>query len=145
MIVLVSFSEVYVLTFRSSRSEVFLVKGVLKICSKFKGECPCRCVILIKFHLGMGALLSSCCIFSERLLLRTPLDGCFWTFSVTYFECSSKFTYHIEIILYLLEIIFRSSHPEVFLRKGVLKVCSRFTGEYPCRSVISEKLQCNFV
>ena len=28
----------------------------------------------------------------------------------------------------------------VFLGKGVLKVCSRFTGEHPCRSVISIKL-----
>ena len=35
----------------------------------------------------------------------------------------------------------RSSRPEIFLRKGVLKICSRFTGEYPCRSVISIKLQ----
>ena len=26
----------------------------------------------------------------------------------------------------------RSSHPEVFLRKGVLKICSKFTGNYPC-------------
>ena len=34
----------------------------------------------------------------------------------------------------------RSSHPEVFLRKGVLKICSKFTGEHPCRSVISIKL-----
>ena len=35
---------------------------------------------------------------------------------------------------------FRSSHPEVFLRKGVLKICSKFTGENPCRSSISIKL-----
>ena len=35
----------------------------------------------------------------------------------------------------------RSSPPEVFLRKGVLKICCKFTGEYPCRSVISIKLQ----
>ena len=27
------------------------------------------------------------------------------------------------------------------LRKGVLKICSKFTGEYPCQSVISIKLQ----
>ena len=27
---------------------------------------------------------------------------------------------------------FRSSRPEVFLRKGVLKICSKFTGEHPC-------------
>ena len=40
---------------------------------------------------------------------------------------------------------FISSHPEVFLGKGVLKICSKFTGEYPCRSVISIKLLCNFV
>ena len=35
----------------------------------------------------------------------------------------------------------RSSHPEVFLRKGVLKICSKFTGEHPWRSVILIKLQ----
>ena len=27
----------------------------------------------------------------------------------------------------------RSSHPEVFLEKGVLKICSKFTGEHSCR------------
>ena len=31
----------------------------------------------------------------------------------------------------------RSSPPEVFLRKGVLRICSQFTGEHQCRSVIS--------
>ena len=41
--------------------------------------------------------------------------------------------------------IFRSSHAEVFWRKGVLKICSTFTGEHPCRSVISGKLLCNFI
>ena len=40
---------------------------------------------------------------------------------------------------------FRSSRPEMFLRKNVLKICSRFTGERPCRSVISIKLLCNFI
>ena len=39
---------------------------------------------------------------------------------------------------------FRSSHSEVFLGKGVLKICSKFTGEHPCRSVISINLLCNF-
>ena len=38
---------------------------------------------------------------------------------------------------------FRSNHPEVFLVKGVLKICSKFTGEHPCRSAISIKLLCN--
>ena len=27
---------------------------------------------------------------------------------------------------------FRSSRPKVFLGKGVLKICSKFTGEHPC-------------
>ena len=40
---------------------------------------------------------------------------------------------------------YRSSRPEVFLRKGVLKICSKFTGEHPCRSVISIKLRSSFI
>ena len=43
------------------------------------------------------------------------------------------------------KVNFRSSHPEVFLGKGVLKICSRFTGEHPCRSALSIKLQSNFI
>ena len=40
--------------------------------------------------------------------------------------------------------IIRSSRLEAFLVKGVLKICSKLTGEHPCRSVISIKLLCNF-
>ena len=36
---------------------------------------------------------------------------------------------------------FRSSHPDAFLRKGVLKICCKFT-EHPCASVISV---CNLI
>ena len=39
----------------------------------------------------------------------------------------------------------KSSFSEVFLRKDVLKICSRFTEEHPCRSAISINLLCNFV
>ena len=35
---------------------------------------------------------------------------------------------------------YRSSHLEVFLGKGVLKICSKFTREHPCRSAILMKL-----
>ena len=35
--------------------------------------------------------------------------------------------------------------PEVFLGKGVLKIRSKFTGEHPCRSLISIKLRSNFI
>ena len=40
---------------------------------------------------------------------------------------------------------FRSSQSEVFLRKGVLKIYSKFTGEHSFRSVTSFKLQTNFI
>ena len=39
--------------------------------------------------------------------------------------------------------IFRSSYPEVFLGKVVLKMCFKFTGEHPCRGVISITVLCN--
>ena len=42
-------------------------------------------------------------------------------------------------------VIFRSSPPEVFLREGDLKICSKFTGEHPCLRVVSIKLQSNFI
>ena len=40
---------------------------------------------------------------------------------------------------------FRSSPSEVFLMKGVLKIYSKFTGEHPYQSVISIKMQSNFI
>ena len=33
----------------------------------------------------------------------------------------------------------------MFLGKGVLKICRKFTGEHTCRTVISIKLQSNFI
>ena len=33
----------------------------------------------------------------------------------------------------------------MFLGEGVLKICSKGTGEHPCQSVISTKLLCNFI
>ena len=58
--------------------ELSLTKAVLKICSKFKGEHPCRSVILLKSHLHMGVLLYICWIMSEQLLMRARLEDCFW-------------------------------------------------------------------
>ena len=40
---------------------------------------------------------------------------------------------------------FRSSRLDVFLGKRVLKICSKFTRERPCRSAISVKLHSNFI
>ena len=67
---------------RCIRPEAFLRKDVLKICSKFTGERPCRNAISIKLQ---GTLIEIslrdgwiCNIFSEQLFLKTPLDCCFW-------------------------------------------------------------------
>ena len=65
----------------------------------------------------------------------------------------AKFPHILFFLLHLLvnhdafqlTFVFRSSHQEVFLEKGFLKICSKFTGESPCRSVISIKLQSNFM
>ena len=48
----------------------------------------------------------------------------------------------LSLFLSNVLILCRSSPPEVFLGKGVLKICSKFTGEHPCRSLISIKLLC---
>ena len=70
---------------RSSRPNVFLRNGALKICSKFTGKHPRRSVISIKLlcnffeitlYFSVAVLLWSCCIFSEHLFLGTPLGGC---------------------------------------------------------------------
>ena len=37
------------------------------------------------------------------------------------------------------------SHPDMFLGNGVLKICSKFTGEHSCRSATSIRLQSNFI
>ena len=45
----------------------------------------------------------------------------------------------------MMMTLLRSSVPEVSLRKGVMKICCKFTGEHPCRNVISIKLQSSFI
>ena len=40
---------------------------------------------------------------------------------------------------------YKSSHPEMFLRRSALKICCKFTGEHPCQSVISIKLKSSFI
>ena len=45
---------------------------------------------------------------------------------------------------WLFIILFRSSHPEVFLGKGVLKICRKLR-EHSCQSAISIKLQSNWM
>ena len=39
----------------------------------------------------------------------------------------------------------QSSHPEVFIGNGILKICSEFTGEQPFRRVVLIKFQSNVI
>ena len=73
-------------TSRSSRPQVLIGKGVLKISSKFIGEHSCRSVISVKLLCNFIeiTLWHECspvifCIFSAQLFLRTPVDDCFCT------------------------------------------------------------------
>ena len=50
-----------------------------------------------------------------------------------------------KLILLLINNIYGSIYPEVLLRKVVLKICRKCTGEHPCQRVISIKLFCNFI
>ena len=54
-------------------------------------------------------------------------------------------TCNMSTIFVLSETYIRSSAPKVFLYKSVLEICSKFTWEHPCLSLISIKLQSNFI
>ena len=53
-------------------------------------------------------------------------------------EIDSNLNFDKHISKHVIKV--RSCHAEVFLVKGVLKICSKFTEEHPYRSVISIKL-----
>ena len=85
---------------------------------------------------------------------KTPFSGNMQkgTFSCTLQKLLKMFSasgailpFKQEMLQVTMSKVFRSSHPELFLRKGVLKICSKFTGEHPCRSVILMKLQSNLI
>ena len=84
------------------------------------------------------------------------IRGFFWTvfshirtrkkqFSDTFHAVSSLMICMEEIVLNVKKTNIFFRNPWVFLRKGVLKICSKFAGENPCRSVISIKLQNKFI
>ena len=71
-----------------SLSEVFLGNGVLKICSKFIGEHPCRIAISLKCNFIDIALQCGCSPVNLLHMFRTPSPpkGCFCDFIVTFPE-----------------------------------------------------------
>ena len=51
------------------------------------------------------------------------------------------FSLYDQYLTFFLTTYCRSSRLEVFLKKGVLKICSKFTGEHPCRNFIEITLR----
>ena len=68
-----------------------------------------------------------------------------WTYNFRSQLCIHYWTGCFELFEFVCNFVckYRSSLPEVFLRKGVLKICRKFAGGQPCGSVISIKLQSN--
>ena len=75
-------------------------------------------------------------------LMSFPFGTISWPVPVVYF---GLYFGNSNLCRILMCFMYRSSHPELFFKKGVLKICSKFTCEHPCWSVISIKLLCNFI
>ena len=150
----------------------------MKICSKFTGEHPCGSLISIKLENSFIEITFQHECSAVNLLhifgtffIRTPLEECFWkqlnqllmtqpylpyfpviSQNIRIYSKPSSFEHIPTNTFGRVGVIIRSSRPDVFLGKGFLKICSKFTGEHPCRSAISIKLKfatllfeiCNF-
>ena len=62
-----------------------------------------------------------------------------------YWQGHLTFTSFFTYFLNMVSKLYRISHPDEFLEKVILKICSNFKGEHPNRSAISIKLQSNFI
>ena len=107
---------------------------------------------LSKDNIGLKSLKIRGCHTYYKFIL---LFGRIMTYAaVVYFEYWYKYFKYSQqgclfsLLFYLCNLYLlkknRSCRPEVFLGKGVLKICSKCTGEHLCRSAISVKLLCNF-
>ena len=64
---------------------------------------------------------------------------------LTHTHKNSRWNCFGRYLNFLYESVFRSSRLEVFIGKGVPKICSKFTGKHSCRIVILIKLLCSFI
>ena len=82
---------------------------------------------------------------NQSVLYRLFLPFYVYIYVYIYEQKPSKAILLDHLETFFILSIFRSSRPEVFLGKSVLKICSKFTGELSYRSVISVKLQSNII
>ena len=109
---------------------------------------PGRIIMLIDINFTpLNIIFFFCWVvcFSRHLIkfefcLILLLDAItFWSLLGFYFWICVKSSCHL-IFIYSMYKLHRSSYPEVFLGKGLLKICSKSTGEHLCRSATSIKL-----
>ena len=83
---------------------------------------------------------------SQEAILRPLLINIFINDLIGFIKKSLLYNFADDNTIITFEkdiILFTSSHREVFLTKGIQKICSKFTGEYPCGSVIPKQLYWN--
>ena len=97
-------------------------------------------------------------IFGIVIFIGTDMEFCHLSYSVKY-QVIHQMAFWKKVLCYCvlfcwlnfymsyqiaswgkIILIFRSSPPKVFLGKSVLEICSKFTGEHVCRSVILANL-----
>ena len=101
-----------ILSFRSSRLEVFCKKGVLGNFAKFTGKHLCQSLF------GSAP--------------KNTSGGCFW---------SLYFSILILIIIYVFVVTNRTSHSQMFFKTSVFRNFANFTGKHLCLSLFLIKLQ----
>ena len=88
-------------------------------------------------------------VFPEKSLNRSALISFIFTFFlITMHEIDTAAEVHLEPFqTYMIEIFwrkqltaFRSSHPEVFGKKGVLRNFTKFTGKHLCQNLFFNKV-----
>ena len=91
-------------------------------------------------------------LFSKQIGFqkRDSTDHVIIGFAGQILEVLESFIYTHGVFINLLKVLiqsitqYRRNPPEVLSEKGVLTICSNFTGEHPCRGVISMKVKLEF-
>ena len=128
---------------------ILLRKQVISFCLRSTRSDPSSNYFFLKvFHLRhfyckvMDSVLKNIS-FTDCCAISMPKRW-YINFIITHVRKVMSFDYS-NFLRYTFSVLFRSSRPKVFLREGVLKICSKFAEERPCRSAISMKLLCNFI
>ena len=81
------------------------------------------------------------CEFCENFKNTFFIEHPLWLLQIRVFYYWPRNGLKLYCAIYLWYRFDISSHPEVFLGKGILKMCSKCTGKHPCRSAISIKFE----